>query len=163
MSMSPRRPSPWAALPQRRWLRSVTGAAAFALALAALAAALVRGGVPSVGDIGLAALALVLATPVLAGVIAPAVIAWERGPASFVARLALLAGLAALTWMALRRATGDAIAELGAGSWLAIAAFALCAWVVVFVAGRRAAPRSRSVAEGERRAGRRGGGASGSW
>lgn len=158
MSMSPRRVSPWAALPQRRWLRSVAGAAMVALALAALAAALVRGGMPSPGDVALAALGLVLATPVLAGLIAPAVIAWERGPASFATRLAVLAAVAALAWVALRRATGDAIAGLGAGSWLAIAAFGLCVWVLVFVAG----PRARIGADA-RPGGRRGDGASGSW
>nr|WP_057948650.1 TPM domain-containing protein [Lysobacter enzymogenes] len=122
------------ALPRWRWLRSVAGAAAVGLAVAALGAALVRRGVPAPGDIGLGAVAVLFATPLLVGAIAPPMIAWqERGRLGFALRAGALAAIAWLAWRVLLRMTDGDPSGLGGGGWLGVGLFAYLAWVLVFL------------------------------
>lgn len=149
------------ALPRWRWLRSVAGAAAVGLAVAAIGAALVRRGVPAPADIGLGAVAVLFATPLLVGAVAPPMIAWqERGRLGFALRAGILAALAWLTWRLLLRMTDGDLSGLSGGGWLGVGLFAYFAWVLVFLlsgeiwSGRsrkRDARAARGRGDGERR------------
>jgi len=145
------------ALPRWRWLRSVAGAAAVGLAVAALGAALVRRGVPAPGDIGLGAVAVLFATPLLVGLVAPPMIAWqERGRLGFALRVGALAATAWLAWRLLLRTTDGDLSGLGAGGWLGVGLFGYFAWVLVFLlSGEIWSGRSRKR-DGRARRGRGG-------
>ncbi|ROU07402.1 TPM domain-containing protein [Lysobacter enzymogenes] len=156
------------ALPRWRWLRSVAGAAAVGLAVAALGAALVRRGVPAPGDIGLGAVAVLFATPLLVGLVAPPMIAWqERGRLGFALRVGALAAIAWLAWRLLLRTTDGDLSGLGAGGWLGVGLFGYFAWVLVFLLSgeiwsgrsRKRDGRAGRGRGGERERGERSGGA----
>ncbi|MFK3646860.1 TPM domain-containing protein [Lysobacter enzymogenes] len=141
------------ALPQYRWLRSVAGTVAVGLAVATIAAALVRRGAPAPGDIGVAAIAVLFALPLLLGVIAPPLIAWQRGALSFAVRVGLVAGLAWFGWRALQRWSGGDLSALDAGSWVGAGIAAYVAWMAVFLYERDGGGRRASAArDGRRRA-----------
>ncbi|QQP98349.1 TPM domain-containing protein [Lysobacter enzymogenes] len=141
------------ALPQYRWLRSVAGTVAVGLAVATVAAALVRRGAPAPGDIGVAAMAVLFALPLLLGAIAPPIIAWQRGALSFAVRAGLVAGLAWFGWRALQRWSGGDLSALDAGSWLGAGIAAYIAWMAVFLFEREGGGRRTSAARDGRRRG----------
>ncbi|QWP78784.1 hypothetical protein J5226_10485 [Lysobacter sp. K5869] len=120
------------ALRPRRWLRSVAGASAVGLALAALVAALFRQGVPKPGDIGVAAISLLLATPLLVGVIAPPMAAWRQSRGGCLLRALVFAALAWFAWLGLQRLTGGAAARMEISAWLGLGVLGLFVWVLVF-------------------------------
>lgn len=141
------------ALPQYRGLRSVAGAAAVGLAVATIAAALVRRGAPAPGDIGVAAMAVLFALPLLVGAIAPPMIAWQRGALSFAVRAGVVAGLAWLGWRALQRWSGGDLSALDGGSWLGAGIAAYVAWMAVFLFERDGGGRRASATRAGRRRG----------
>lgn len=112
--------------------------------------------------------AVLFATPLLVGLVAPPMIAWqERGRLGFALRVGALAAIAWLAWRLLLRTTDGDLSGLGAGGWLGVGLFGYFAWVLVFLLSgeiwsgrsRKRDGRAGRGRGGERERGERSGGA----